>query len=136
MPLSDLLSCPEDELEAIITNEEPYSSGAWFQAKNIGTIQLCKLGELLGVGSYRDLKSGFGLVGEPLPDGPWPETIHPALIAKLREISDAQIQSVVNDWARTDELAGVSSENLADYLTGLRDFLRQQQNPIFLINAL
>jgi len=136
MPLSDLLSCPEDELEAIITNEAPYSSGTWFLAKNIGMIQLCKLGELLGLGSYRDLKRGFGLVGEPLPDGPWPETTHPALIAKLRDVSDAEIQSVVNDWARTEELAGTSPENLADYLTRLRDFLKQQKNPIFLINAL
>lgn len=136
MPLSDLLSCPQDQLETIITNDEPYSSGSWFLAKNIGTIQLCKLGELLGLGSYRDLKGGFRLVGEPLPDGPWPETTHPALIAKLREISDAEIQSVVNDWVKTDELAGVPPDNLADYLSRLRDFLEQQDNPIFLINAL
>ena len=116
MPLSDLLSCSENELEAIITKEDPYSSGTWFLAKNIGSIPLCNLGELLGVGSYDDLESRFELVGEPLPEGPWPETTPPALIAKLREISDAEIQSVVNDWARTDELAGVSSGNLSRLL--------------------
>ncbi len=136
MPLSDFLSCPEEELETIITNDEPYSDGAWFKAKNIGMIQLCKLGELLNIGSYDELKNGFGLVGEPLPDGPWPETTPPALIAKLRQISDTEIQSAAQGWARTDELTGVSSANLVDYLTRLRDFLKQQSNPIFLINAL
>ena len=136
MPLSDFLSCPEDQLEAIITKDEPYSDGAWFKAKNIGMIQLCELGELLKVGSYDELKNGFGLVGEPLPDGPWPEKTPPALITMLRQISDTEIQSVAQVWARTDGLTGVSSANLVDYLTRLRDFLTQQSNPIFLINAL
>jgi hypothetical protein len=68
MPLSDLLACPADKVEAIIAKEEPYSAGSWFFAKGIGMIELCKLGELLNFGSYDELTSGFKLVGEPLDD--------------------------------------------------------------------
>lgn len=129
-------SCPQDEVEAIVTKDEPYSADSWFLAKGIGAIELCKLGELLKLASYADLKSGFKLVGEPLEDGPWPETTHPTLIAKLRGISDAEIQSVVRDWSKTEELAGAAPAALADYLLRLRNFLQHQTHPIFLVNAL
>lgn len=137
MPLSDIVSCPEDQLEEVITHEEPYQLGTWYLAKNIGTIQLCQLGELLGLGTYKALKAGFKLVGEPLPEGPWPETMHQGLIAALAGITDAQIAEVTPRWAKMEEFAGtVPPESLAEYLKGLRAFLSQNSGPFFLVNAL
>src|SRR5215212_12007215 len=124
MPLSDIVSCPLDQLEEVITHEEPYQLGTWYHAKNIGTIELCQLGELLGIGSYDDLNAGFELVGEPLPDGPWPQTIHQEIVAALANITDEQISKVTPRWAQIEEFGGaVSAKNLADYLKGLRAFL-------------
>lgn len=136
MPLSDILSCPESDLEAIITSEQPYSSGDWYFAKNIGAIQLRLLGEVLGVGSYEELESGFRLVGEPLPEGPWPRTIHAGLVDKIRKLSDTETEKASIEWAKAEELDGAPPDNLADYLTGLREFFAKNHGPVFLIEAL
>lgn len=137
MPLSDIVSCPKEELYTVITHVEPYELGTWYQAKNIGTIELCHLGALLGVGDYKELKAGFKLVGEPLPDGPWPETIHEGLVAALSCISDAQIADVSPRWAEIEEFGGSAPpDNLANYLMGLRDFLTDNPGPFFLVNSL
>ncbi|MEZ6138898.1 MAG: hypothetical protein R3C53_28770 [Pirellulaceae bacterium] len=136
MPLSDLLSCPETDLAAIITSDEPYSAGEWLQAKNIATIQLSKLGEILGLGSYKELNSGFELVGEPLPDGPWPERTPPALITAVAALTDDEINSTAATWARDPELQGNTPEMLAAYLTDFRQFVSACSHPVFLINAL
>jgi hypothetical protein len=137
MPLTDVLACPEDQLEAIITHEECYQRGSWYLAKRAGAIELCKLGEALGIGSYDDLKRGFKLVGEPLPEGPWPETIHPRLVEKLTTITDDEIETVTREWCRIEEFHGVAKpEELAKYLKGLRSFLVANAGPFFLVNAL
>ena len=56
MPLSDILCCPQDELAEAIAHEKPYGLGAWYLAKNISTIELAQLGEMLGVGKYDTLQ--------------------------------------------------------------------------------
>ena len=137
MPLSDIVSCAEDQLAQAITSEEPYQIGVWFMAKNIGSIQLCQLGELLGVASYADLQDGFNLVGDPLPDGPWPETIPTALVASLRGLSDDQIANVAPEWAGMEEFRGTAPpDGLAEYLKELREFLATNSGPFYLVNAL
>lgn len=136
MPISDILSCPESELAACIEGTE-YELGAWYQAKNIGTIELSKLGEIIGTESYNEVKSGFGLVGEPLPEGPWPETFPESLSASILALSPNDIPSVCEKWAAIEEFGGfVSPDDLASYLRGLGDFMRSHNGPYFLVNAL
>jgi hypothetical protein len=137
MPLSDIVSCPQNQLAEVITHEVPYGLGKWFLAKRVSTIELCKLGEFLGIGSYENLSAEFNLVGEPLDDGPWPETIHQGLIAKLATISDDEIARVTPAWAGIEEFRGeTTAEDLVAYLKGLREFLAANSGPFFLVNAL
>lgn len=137
MPLSDILSCPLEEVEACVTSEDPYSVGAWFMAKNIGMIELCQLGEMLGVDSYDALTDGFDLVGEPLDDGPWPQTIPASLTDKLQALTDAEITNASQQWVEIEEFDGMATvESLADYLNRLREFLAANQGPFFLVNSL
>ena len=137
MPLSDILSCSADQLEEAITHEEPYSLGEWYYAKGVTGIELCKLGVLLGVGSYSELHGAFDLVGEPLDEGPWPEKMHEGLLQRLASIEDDEIETVVPDWAKIEEFRGTwTAQVLTDYLKGLREFLIANEGPFFLINAL
>ncbi len=137
MPLSDIVSCPEDQLAEVITHEEPYGLGTWYMAKGVTGIELCKLGELLGVGSYDELYAAFNLVGEPLDEGPWPETMHAGLIQRLGTISDDEITSVTPEWAKIEEFRdAATAESLTEYIKGLRDFLNANEGPFFLVNAL
>ncbi|SMP78254.1 hypothetical protein SAMN06265222_12515 [Neorhodopirellula lusitana] len=136
MPLSDMLTCPESELAKIITSDEPYSSGRWLQAKNIAMIQLSKLGEILNLGTYKELSAGFELVGEPLPDGPWPERTPPALVAAIAALTDDEIQTVARAWSNDPELEGNAPGILAAYLSDFRGFASDCSLPIFLVNAL
>jgi hypothetical protein len=137
VPLSDILACSADRLEAILASKKPYATGSWFMAKNIGAIKLSKLGELLGVGSYESLDDGFQLVGEPLDEGPWPQTIPEALTERLGLISDSEIVSVCPNWSEFETFRGtVPADKLADYLKRLREFLRLNKGQYFLVNAL
>jgi hypothetical protein len=136
MPLSDIVACDQDQLLDIVTQEEAYSKGAWFYAKNIDMIVLSKLGEMLGVAAYDELMEGFELVGEPLDDGPWPHTLPEALLAKLAKITDAEIDEVVPRWAKIEEFHGGWEEGLREYLSGLRTFLAANRGPYFLVLGL
>ena len=137
MPLSDILSCDETMVEAAITSERPYTIGDWYLAKGISTIELSKLGEMLKVSDYDSLMSGFELVGEPLPEGPWPERIPEVLTAKLRTITDEEIAHVCQPWAKIEEFFGtVAPADLVPYLTELRGFLAANHGPYFVVNAL
>jgi len=137
MPLTDIVCCDAADLHSAITSEEPYAIGTWYMAKRIGTIELCKLGEILGIGTYDEIKSGFGLVGEPLPEGPWPETIHEGLLSAIREIEDSRISDVTPKWAKIDEFWGGADPNdLAQYLKEVRAFLTKNAGTFFLVNPL
>jgi hypothetical protein len=137
MPLTDILCCDPAELHAAITSEEPYAIGTWHMAKGVGTIELCKLGELLGIGTYDEIKGGFGLVGEPLPEGPWPERIHDGLLTALKDIEDSKITEVAPEWAKIEEFwGGAAPYDLAEYLKNLRGFLTENNGSFFLVNAL
>jgi hypothetical protein len=109
----------------------------WYLAKGVGAIELCKLGEILGISSFDELNEAFNLVGEPLDEGPWPQTIHEGLIAKLTTITDAEIESVVPTWASIEEFRNTTTaESLLAYLKGLREFFAANNGPFFLVNAL
>lgn len=137
MPLSDILVCQTDEVEAAITSEKPYSIGAWFQAKNVGMIELCKLGEMLGVAPYDSLTAGFTLVGEPLPEGPWPQTVPAGLIAKIAALTDEEIAAACPRWAEIEEFGNVMpADDLVRYLQLLRQFISEHEGPCFLVNSL
>ena len=106
-------------------------------AKGIGMIELCQLGEMLGVASYDALTSGFNLVGEPRDEGPWPETIPAALIDRLRTVTDDDISGVVPKWAGIEEFHGAATtESLAEYLQTFRDYLADRSGAFFMVNAL
>ena len=137
MPLTDILCCDPADLKAAITSAEPYSVGKWHMAKGIGTIELCKLGELLGVGSYDEINKGFEIVGEPLPEGPWPETIHPPLLSALKEIDDLKIAEVTPSWAKIEEFwGGADPDDLAQYLKETRAFFRENKGAFYVVNSL
>lgn len=137
MPASDILACPVDQVLEIVTDEEGYEKGNWFMAKNIGMIELSQLGQMLGVAEYESLMGGFELVGEPLPEGPWPQTLPPALADSLTFISDDQIADVCGRWSGIEEFSGMMpAESLVEYLTNLREFLSAHEGPYFLVNAL
>src|SRR5687768_9482711 len=116
MPLADILCCPLDEVAEVITHEEAYGRGSWYLAKNISTIELSQLGEMLGVGSYDELMEGFELVGEPLDEGPWPQTIPDSLLTKLKTISDQEIKQVTPKWAKIEDFFDCDPKDLAKYL--------------------
>lgn len=137
MPRTDILSCHPGELHRAITADEPYTTGKWFFSRSLGTIEVCKLGELLGIGPYKEIKRGFRLVGEPLPAGPWPEAIHEGLLSALVQISDSKIAEIAPQWAQIDAFRGTAStEDLAQHLKSLRAFLSTNDGPFFLVNAL
>ena len=140
MSLCDILACEINQLEEIIIQEDPYSKGSWFKAKNIGMIELSKLGEMLEVGSYDSLSDGFKLVGEPLDQGPWPQTIPVELTDRLSVLSEDEIIEVCDHWSKIEEFRGhAAPDALKDYLLGLREFLvstKSSNNHMFLVNAL
>lgn len=140
MPLSDILACEINQLEEIIIQEDPYSKGRWFKAKNIGMIELSKLGEMLEVGPYDSLSKGFKLVGEPLAQGPWPQTIPVALADKLSVLSEGEIIEVCENWSKIEEFGGYAAPDaLKAYLLALKEFLvssKSSINCLFLVNAL
>lgn len=137
MPVSDLLVCAENELLAIVNNaEDPYGKGAWFMAKRISGVELSILGELLGVGTYAELQDGFDIVGEPLPEGPWPQRVPPALSQRLAALADTEIRTVCARWVASEEFAGWRAESLETYLRDVRAFLQANPGPVFLVDAL
>ena len=96
MPLSDIVCCNPEELPLAVTSEEPSSIGSWFMAKGIGSIELCQLGELLGIGTYAEINRSFKLVGEPLPEGPWPESMDEDLLSEIRSPTQESQKSRLN----------------------------------------
>jgi len=117
-------------LEAAITADVPYSVGAWHFSKGVSSIELSKLEEVLEIGSYAELMAGFGLVGEPLPDGPWPETIPVDLTDALVTLSDDEIAQAMPAWSQIDEVRGRADPKvLADYGKRLRAFPREKTEP-------
>jgi len=137
MPISDILACSEPDLPNIMAAENPWGHGTWFSAKNIGMIELSQLGEMLHVGTYDELSEQFNLIGEPKPDGPWPESTPPNLMTKLATLSELEINEVSVRWSEIEEFHGASKpEELASYLKTLRDFLQSNDGPYYLVNAL
>jgi len=137
MPVSDILNCTETELWPVLDSDESFDGERWFRCKGIGMIELCKLGEMLGVDSYDNLMDGFDLVGEPRDEGPWPQTIPDTLLNRLASISDDDIAAVTPRWLTLDEFHGAASlDSLADYLTQLRTYLSAQSGNFYLVNAL
>ena len=137
MPLADILSCPEDQLLDAITCEEPYSIGVWCFAKRIGELELIQLGRVLGIGV-----SKFDLVGDPLPEGPWPQAFPDGFTNRVRQLADDETESVVAEWSAAEEFqhaggpTGELAESLERYLKELRDFLKANEGPFFLVNRL
>lgn len=136
MPLADLLVCSEDELLDLLTRDDRYEAGAWLLAKRIDSLKLSRLGELLGLGSYESLMAEFELVGDPMPDGPWPERFPASLPPRLASLSDDEVGEVCERWVLIDELEGWQAESLETYLRDVREFLRANPGPVFLVNAL
>ena len=137
MPLNDILNCSESDLWTILDAEDAYQQEGWFMAKRIGMIELCQLGEILGVASYDELMGQFNLIGEPRDEGPWPQTIPPSLIDCIRTLSDDEISSVVQTWAGIEEFHGADmTESLVEYLQRFRAYLADRSGEFFMINAL
>ena len=124
MPLNDILNCAESNLWSILDSDDGYQNDGWFMAKGIGMIELCQLGEMLGVASYDELMSEFNLIGEPRDEGPWPQTIPTSLMDRIRTLIDDEISSVVATWVDIEEFRGAATtESLADYLNRLKQYL-------------
>jgi hypothetical protein len=137
MPVNDILNCTEEDLWPILDRDEPFDTERWFLGKGIGMIELSKLGEMLGVDSYDNLRHGFNLVGEPRDDGPWPQTIPDSLVKRLAAITDEEIATAAPKWLELEEFRGAASvDSLTDYLTRLRAYLSARSGKFFLINAL
>lgn len=137
MPLNDILNCNKEELWNFLDRDDAYQLDGWFMCKGIGMIELCQLGEMLGVAPYDDLMAEFDLVGEPRDDGPWPQTIPASLIDKLRKLKDDEVAAVVPRWAAIEEFhAATSNESLANYLKDLREYLDGRSGEFFMVNAL
>ncbi len=137
MSLNDILNCAETDLWNILDSDDAYQHDGWFMCKRIGMIELCKLGEMLGVASYDDLMAEFNLIGEPRDDGPWPQTIPASLIDKFAKLTNDEIAAVVPQWTAIEEFRGTATnELLADYLTRLREYLDGRSGEFFMVNAL
>ena len=137
MPLSDILSCPEEQLAELITLEEPYSRGSWFMAKGISSIELSMFGEISGVDNYDSLPEQFSLIGEPLPDGPWPQKIPESLIQTIMNLTESEISRACKPWSEIEELSGYCKPtDLEDYLRRLKKFTQENSSPLFLVDNL
>lgn len=137
MPSNDILNCKVEDLWPILDSDEPYDNKRWLLCKGIGMIELSQLGEMLEVDSYDNLMAGLKLVGEPREEGPWPQTIPPALTKRLATITDGEIATVIPRWIELEEFRGTATEDsLTHYLKRLRSFLAERSGPFFLVNAL
>ena len=126
MPISDIVFLEGNDAEEIISSEDPYSCGKWFHAKNIDMIPLSKLGEILGVATYKELMSSF----QPIhpPEGEAFILSFPRILQdKIKSLTDHDISDVVEQWSRIDEFHGALSAPLKDYLSGLCRFLNSNQ---------
>ena len=124
MPISDVIFLEGNDPEEVLSSEDPYSYGKWFNAKNIDMIPLSRLGEFLCVSSYKELMNGFQPIHPPEGEAfilSFPE----ALQDKIRGLNDEEISDAVCWWSQTEELAGAPEEPLRQYLAGLRDFLNE-----------
>lgn len=137
MPSNDILNCTENELWKILDSEDAYEGDRWFMCKGIGMIELCQLGEILGVASYDELTSQFDLIGEPRDEGPWPQTVPALLLAKFSDLTKDDIASVVPKWMSLEEFGGAATnESLTNYLMRLQEYLDGRSGEYFMVNAL
>ena len=123
MPISDVVFLDGNDPEEMMFSDDPYSYGKWFSAKNIDTIPLSVLGELLGVASYKELMKGFQPILPPEGESfllSFPEPLQD----RIRVLSDQEIVDVASKWSKIDEFrGGVVEESLQNYIKGLRSFL-------------
>jgi hypothetical protein len=108
-----------------------YQIGLWYQAKNIDMIPLSFLGEMLNVASYETLMEGFIPVSEPAEKMLFSFPIE--LQAKLKTITDSEINSVINNWSKIEEFRNsMSSEECKKYLIDVRNFLNKSDESVYL----
>lgn len=123
MPISDVVFLENNDPEEVVNSENPYSFGKWFSAKNIDMIPLSRLGELLGVSTYKELMKGFQPVHPPEGEA-FMLSFPKELQDKIRSLSDNDIAEIVMPWSKLDEFGGNAPEEpLRQYLVGLRTFL-------------
>ena len=123
MPISDVVLLEGTAPNELMNSDEPYQHGKWFMAKNIETIPLSKLGEILGVSTYSDLMKGF----EPIvpPEGEAFLLSFPEILQdRIKSLSDDEINTAVEKWVHIDEFGpNAPEEPFRVYLRELRDFL-------------
>lgn len=125
MPISDVVFLEGTDPGEVVNSEDPYSFGKWFGAKNIDMIPLSKLGEMLGVSTYKELMKGFQPVHPPEGEA-FMLSFPNELQDRIRGLDDQEIAAVVAQWSKIDEFGGNAPiEPLYKYLAGLRDFLNE-----------
>jgi hypothetical protein len=108
-----------------------YQLGLWYLAKNIDMIALSTLGEMLNVAPYKTLMDGFILASEPAEQMLF--SFPADLQAKLKTLSDTEIDSVINKWSQIEEFRNsMPAEACKKYLIDVRDFLNKSDESVYL----
>ncbi|WP_444944062.1 hypothetical protein ACJJIK_02230 [Microbulbifer sp. ZKSA006] len=132
MPISDIVFLDGNEPEEVLYCEDQAECGIWFRAKNIDSVPLSKLGEILGVGTCKELSSGFQPAVPPEGEA-FLLNFPVALKNKIASCSAQEIESASNEWVKIDEFrGGMSTEMARKYISSLKEFLQNSDEDVFL----
>lgn len=129
--LTDVVALGKKSRKRVL--EKPYDSAPWFQAKGIGTIELARLSEFLGVGRSAQVSAEMKVLASKGEEGPWLQSLPQVLLDGIASLTDAEVTKVCKRWAKIEEFGGDrSTKQLVEYLRGLRTFLKNEKGPFAL----
>jgi len=129
--ITDLVFLNGHSVDAILEDFD-HSLGIWLSAKNMDSIALAQLGELLQVATYDELFDAFELVSEPAEQVLF--AFPGVLRSKLITLSESDMEAVCSKWKDIEEFGGgMSLDHCMAYLKSLRAFLASSEEDVYLL---
>jgi len=119
--LGEFFFCDHDEIDEALLATGPHGRHPTVEANGLSPVDLAKLGELLGAGTYRDVFAQSAQVHHESASGESgifdvPESLADALV------DAGDLAEIAERWSETDErrMSGWNAGAAASVLTGLK----------------
>jgi hypothetical protein len=114
-------------------SNDPWTSSPHLRARRLGPIQLARLGEVLGVGSYDTVIQGFSLLAGESQESPWVIAFPEELASAVASLGSGEVEGIGTRWANAEGMPSeISPEELKTYLEALRSLLVGHAGPFVL----
>lgn len=128
--ITDIYSIAEVTPDELRWAREPWKNFPCVRAHSNGPMELSRLGELLGVGSYEEVLAGFTFLAGESQESPWVVAIPEGLVERLTSVDGAAQQWAATRWAGA--IDGHEARGLRIYLERLAEFLGDHEGPVAL----